>query len=188
MQHAAICDHCDRFIFGVRFKCAQCVDYDLCAECEALHQQMVENRLAASAIQQYHHQALLIHDITHTFYKVRYPLAEMVATRPPMLLQALYECEQVMQVAWCQSHARAPSTATCGMYTKQASVSWRVWSADAAATGGCRSDNATSTCIHPVRWVRFANRWYTIRMVIQDTSSTNAAHDTDTCHWRRPMM
>ncbi|XP_076677009.1 refractory to sigma P isoform X2 [Andrena cerasifolii] len=28
------CDHCDRGISGMRYKCIQCEDYDLCSECE----------------------------------------------------------------------------------------------------------------------------------------------------------
>jgi len=33
-QHPAVCDNCDEHIIGVRFKCVNCPDYDLCEECE----------------------------------------------------------------------------------------------------------------------------------------------------------
>ncbi|KAI9710687.1 MAG: hypothetical protein M1820_002520 [Bogoriella megaspora] len=32
-RHAATCDSCDKTIFGVRHKCLNCPDYDLCSEC-----------------------------------------------------------------------------------------------------------------------------------------------------------
>lgn len=34
MKHAATCDHCHEMIVGVRYKCVQCADYDLCERCE----------------------------------------------------------------------------------------------------------------------------------------------------------
>lgn len=35
VRHAATCDGCDTPIVGVRFKCVNCADYDLCSRCEA---------------------------------------------------------------------------------------------------------------------------------------------------------
>jgi len=35
--HDAACDNCSQRIFGVRYKCIQCEDYDLCSACEALN-------------------------------------------------------------------------------------------------------------------------------------------------------
>lgn len=32
-RHHAICDGCDKFIFGVRHKCLDCPDWDYCADC-----------------------------------------------------------------------------------------------------------------------------------------------------------
>lgn len=34
-RHHAICDGCDRFIYGVRHKCLDCPDWDYCAACAA---------------------------------------------------------------------------------------------------------------------------------------------------------
>ncbi|KAL0261897.1 hypothetical protein SLS55_003330 [Diplodia seriata] len=33
VRHAAVCDGCEKFIFGVRHKCLNCPDWDYCAEC-----------------------------------------------------------------------------------------------------------------------------------------------------------
>lgn len=47
-----ICDGCNKRIFGVRYKCAQCDDFDLCEACEAKDE----------------------HNILHLFVKIRRPL------------------------------------------------------------------------------------------------------------------
>jgi len=33
VRHAAVCDGCDKFIYGIRHKCLNCPDWDYCSEC-----------------------------------------------------------------------------------------------------------------------------------------------------------
>jgi next-to-BRCA1 protein 1 len=33
VRHSAVCDGCDRFIYGVRHKCLNCPDWDYCSDC-----------------------------------------------------------------------------------------------------------------------------------------------------------
>ncbi|KAL3854811.1 hypothetical protein ACJMK2_014057 [Sinanodonta woodiana] len=47
-----ICDNCNKTIIGARYKCGNCLDYDLCEECEAMNG---------------------IHDEEHVFIKIRRP-------------------------------------------------------------------------------------------------------------------
>ncbi|XP_033728100.1 next to BRCA1 gene 1 protein-like [Pecten maximus] len=47
-----ICNFCERVIVGARYKCCNCVDYDLCEECEAVNG---------------------VHDTDHVFLKLRKP-------------------------------------------------------------------------------------------------------------------
>lgn len=60
--HDAICDVCDFPIVGVRFKCLQCHNYDLCSACEEKFEE------------------LKCHDVTHAFLKVfRRPYVDSLA-------------------------------------------------------------------------------------------------------------
>merc|ERR1712137_414379 len=60
--HPATCDKCQTRIKGIRYKCLQCPDYDLCEECEEI--QASEN----------------FHDPTHTFAKLRRPRQQPLFT------------------------------------------------------------------------------------------------------------
>jgi len=51
--HPALCDSCNSRIIGIRFKCIDCPDYDLCENCMP--------------------KANTIHDSTHTFAKILFP-------------------------------------------------------------------------------------------------------------------
>ncbi|KAF9922004.1 hypothetical protein FBU30_007924 [Linnemannia zychae] len=64
-QYGVVCDGCNSDIYGVRYKCGNCADYDLCGNCEALPQP--------------------IHDPTHIFLKIRKPIAPRLAAATPLL-------------------------------------------------------------------------------------------------------
>eukprot|EP01108_Squamamoeba_japonica_P001169 TRINITY_DN146_c0_g1_i1.p1 TRINITY_DN146_c0_g1~~TRINITY_DN146_c0_g1_i1.p1 ORF type:complete len:565 (-),score=318.25 TRINITY_DN146_c0_g1_i1:21-1715(-) len=65
-HHAAICDACRTPIVGVRYKCANCADFDLCALCESA------NDGAA-------------HTLEHVFLKLHQPLRPRAAFSLPTL-------------------------------------------------------------------------------------------------------
>jgi len=64
-QYGVVCDGCNSDIYGVRYKCGNCADYDLCGNCEALPKP--------------------IHDPTHIFLKIRKPIAPRLASATPLL-------------------------------------------------------------------------------------------------------
>ena len=45
-----VCDGCDGKIFGIRYKCTRCPDFDLCSSCEGkgLHQEHRKIKMTAS--------------------------------------------------------------------------------------------------------------------------------------------
>lgn len=66
--HAAFCDNCGEVICGIRYKCVNCSDYDLCAACEAQN----------------------VHNSTHLFLKIKKPIPNSV-DQQRVLLPNLYE-------------------------------------------------------------------------------------------------
>ncbi|KAF9287969.1 hypothetical protein BGZ68_000991 [Mortierella alpina] len=64
-QYGVVCDGCNNDIHGVRYKCGNCPDYDLCGNCEALPEP--------------------IHDPSHIFLKIRKPISMRLATPAPLL-------------------------------------------------------------------------------------------------------
>ncbi|KAF9391410.1 hypothetical protein CPB97_006697 [Podila verticillata] len=60
-----ICDGCDNDIFGVRYKCANCPDFDLCGNCEA--------------------SPTPRHDPTHVFLKIRKAIPHQTIPSHPLL-------------------------------------------------------------------------------------------------------
>eukprot|EP01125_Pyxidicula_operculata_P009288 TRINITY_DN3062_c0_g1_i3.p1 TRINITY_DN3062_c0_g1~~TRINITY_DN3062_c0_g1_i3.p1 ORF type:complete len:413 (-),score=83.89 TRINITY_DN3062_c0_g1_i3:113-1351(-) len=82
--HSAICDICEFPIVGIRYKCLNCKDYDICQFCEEIYLE------------------LRAHSIQHVFLKIKNPLPE-VEERPNLLFPNLYsgkmdcECEEWTQ-------------------------------------------------------------------------------------------
>jgi len=68
--HRAICDACNKHIVGIRYKCVNCPDYDLCETCEDV------NGSAGS-----------IHQADHIFLKIRRPICPYQRINLPNLYE-----------------------------------------------------------------------------------------------------
>ncbi|KAG0366769.1 hypothetical protein BC939DRAFT_455694 [Gamsiella multidivaricata] len=66
-HYGVVCDGCDNDIYGVRYKCGNCADYDLCGNCEALPE--------------------AVHDPSHIMLKIRRPISSSMTTPTPLLPQ-----------------------------------------------------------------------------------------------------
>ncbi|KAF9162476.1 hypothetical protein DFQ26_003530 [Actinomortierella ambigua] len=64
-HYGVVCDGCNQDIYGVRYKCGNCADYDLCGNCEAKEAHG--------------------HDPNHIFLKIRRPVETRLAHPTPLL-------------------------------------------------------------------------------------------------------
>jgi hypothetical protein len=75
---SVLCDHCNEGIIGIRYKCAQCPDFDLCEECESCHN----------------------HDPSHAFLKLRVPqrirYGPLMSPMPAYARQRVVNGEELM--------------------------------------------------------------------------------------------
>lgn len=74
------CDHCDLEIVGVRYKCGNCPDFDLCEKCESSE---------------------FVHDPTHVFLKLRKPARRAgcgTGKCVPLLVDNIYEVEALHEM------------------------------------------------------------------------------------------
>lgn len=70
-----VCDACDKDIYGFRYKCLQCSDYDLCGECEAkgLHPEHCMIRITTPLQWRSHYGKRLSHHINKFMRKAYEP-------------------------------------------------------------------------------------------------------------------
>ncbi|CAG8491365.1 2201_t:CDS:1 [Dentiscutata heterogama] len=68
------CDACGKAIRGVRYKCGNCVDFDLCGNCEA--------------------DPISKHDENHIFIKIKKPVLKRLRTNKPLLHHLYSEVDQ----------------------------------------------------------------------------------------------
>lgn len=85
-RHQALCDSCNTYICGARFKCTNCVDFDYCGTCFAaviVGERTVEDLPAQQGAQADEQAAARLqavpatttsHDRTHVFVKISIPL------------------------------------------------------------------------------------------------------------------
>ncbi|KAJ1953035.1 hypothetical protein EC988_003224, partial [Linderina pennispora] len=112
-----LCDSCGDLVTGVRYKCGNCSDFDLCEKCEAKTS----------------------HDKSHIFVKIRNP--SVVPSRVPMLSQVYRPLKLHVDSPSRAALERAPSMPTTA---KEATARWNAASAGAAAAAAATAVAAVS--------------------------------------------
>lgn len=119
------CDACGAApLTGIRYKCAACPDFDLCAQCEAMH-----TAAAAAQFAGVGGGVGVLHDISHPFLKILSP-----AQNPALLVTVLSEDHEV-------EAARAMASAAAG----QAAAGGDAASVLQAAFDAAVSETSTGT-------------------------------------------
>jgi len=100
------CDHCNKQITGLRYKCGNCSDFDLCGNCEA--------------------SPVNDHDKTHVFLKIRRPTPNPIISHEPLLpnLYAVQEPISHRGRYGCYSRCYFPkSSSTCNVSLASSQIS-----------------------------------------------------------------
>lgn len=114
--HRAICDNCRKYIAGIRYKCINCPDYDLCEPCEELFGKQEG-----------------IHPQDHVFLKIRRPICphhrlaipnlyEPAVRRPCIANRRCAFPRASVTVNAAPAPAPAPATATPNNHEERISV------------------------------------------------------------------
>lgn len=87
IEHAAICDYCDQNIRGIRFKCMNCLDFDLCEECEKSKYVQLKG----------HNQA-------HILLKLYYPIEKIQTTHQQVIFKQVTTPVSRVSSVSCKAH------------------------------------------------------------------------------------
>ncbi|KAM3586007.1 hypothetical protein VKS41_002538 [Umbelopsis sp. WA50703] len=109
-HHSGVrCDGCEKWIYGVRYKCGNCADFDFCSRCEA----------SAN------------HDPKHVFLKIKRPVNGPIFSNVP-LLPNLYafnapsyapQAPEAPQAPQMKQKDRSPTSTAFGVFPNKASTS-----------------------------------------------------------------
>ncbi|KAL8837024.1 MAG: hypothetical protein Q9170_002678 [Blastenia crenularia] len=101
VHRGVTCNSCNVLpIRGIRYRCANCLDYDLCEQCEALQ----------------------VHDKTHLFYKIRVPAPFLGSPRQP--LPVWYPGKPAKTSTNLTSEFKTKLSTTTGISDRQLDAYW----------------------------------------------------------------